>query len=81
MNWTPDRWAKVWASRLDGSADDPHTRSKFRSFFESNKSQLRGIIPDDLLDFIEETAASENSAALQRLIPLLTNFAKSMDDS
>lgn len=79
MTWTADSWATVWAVRIDSDAERPQCRSQFRRSLEGNRVALCGIMPVELLDLIEKTAASDKSEDFRELAPHPRTFAHRND--
>ena len=76
MDRVPAIWAAVWAIRLSASADDPNCRSQFLKSLESIRDPLRELVPAELLDLIEKTAAADSANELRRLVPTLRELSR-----
>ena len=73
-----NRWAFVWARRLENHADNPQCRAVFRKSILSNKEGIREVLSADILALLEETAGGDDPEDCRRLAPILFDVDRKM---
>lgn len=75
--WTPQRWAKVWAFRLERFSDHEQCHQMFQGSANAVADQLVAVMPPALFSAVMERARAATTAELKALAFQLENWAES----
>jgi hypothetical protein len=76
MSWSPQRWALVWATRLELFADNEECRSAFDRSLTASAEALRAAMPAELFVDVERAAGTATPAEMRALSPRLRDWAR-----